>query len=368
MSGVTISAIEAVPFRIPMRSVVKFSTGQLSAIEHVLVRARGDNGLVGYAEAPARPMVYGESVPSILHAVTQLFAPKLVGQDVFARERVWPAMELVEGNPTAKGAVDMALADLAARSVGMPLWRWLGGYTKEVEVCHLLGIGPPAEVAAQAEAMRARNGISTFKLKAGLDAVRDTTMIREVRRSLGPDVRLTVDCNHGYDAVTAARVLPQWEEADILFVEEPCPGWDVDGRALVARSTRLPLMADETCTNVHEVAAELRRGHVRFMSVKTARTGFAASARVVHLCEAAGVHTVIGSQGDSDLGALSAAHFQASHRATAQWAGELAFHLDVDGTLLDRPLEIVGGRLKLPDGPGLGAEVVEEKLERFRIG
>ena len=367
MTDVTITAIEAIPFRIPMRSTVKFSTGQLSAIEHVLVRATGSNGLVGWGEAPARPMVYGESVPSIMHAVTQLFAPKLIGTDVFAREHVWPAMELVEFNATAKGAVDMAIADLAARTAGLPLWRWLGAYASTVSVCHLLGIGVADEVAAQALAMRESRGIRTFKLKAGLDPARDTAMILAVRRALGPDATLTVDCNHGYDAVTAARTLPKWEDADIAFVEEPCPGWDVDGRGLVARSTRLPLMADESCTTVNDVALELRRGHVRYMSVKTARTGFSASARIVHLCAAAGVHTVIGSQGDSDLGALSAAHFQASHRETARHAGELAFHLDVADTLLDRPLVIADGQLALSDRPGLGADPNMDKIERYRI-
>lgn len=367
MSGVVITAIEVIPFRIPMRSVVKFSTGQLSAIDHVLVRVTGSNGLSGWSEAPARPMVYGESVPSILHAITNLFAPKLVGVDVFARERVWPAMELVEFNATAKGAVDMAIADLAARTAGLPLWRWLGGHTDTVEVCHLLGIGPPDDVAAQAVAMREARGVRTFKLKAGLDARRDTAMILAVRKALGSDVTLSVDCNHGYDSVTAARTLPRWEEADIAFVEEPCPGWDVDGRALVARSTTLPLMADESCTTVHDVALELRRGHVRYMSVKTARTGFAASARIVNLCAAAGVHTVIGSQGDSDIGALAAAHFQASHRETARHAGELAFHLDVADTLLDQSPVIRDGRIQLPDAPGLGAEPDTAKVERYRL-
>jgi L-alanine-DL-glutamate epimerase-like enolase superfamily enzyme len=366
MPDLAIRSIEAIAFRIPMRSTITFSTGQLSAIDHVLVKATAENGVVGYAEAPARPMVYGESTASILYAIRNWFAPKLVGLDLFARERIWPAMELVEANATAKGAVDMALADLAARVAGLPLWRWLGGWSDSVTVCHLLGIGPPDDVAAQAATFRERHGVTTFKLKAGLDPKRDTAMIRGVRKALGDEVRLTVDCNHGYDAVTAARVLPQWEEAGILFVEEPSPSWDIDGRALVARSTRLPLMADESCTNVHAAAAELRRGHVRFMSVKTARTGYLASQAVVRLCEAAGVQTVIGSQGDSDLGALAAAHFQAAHRATAQHAGELCFFLDIADSILDCSPVIKNGCMRLSDAPGLGAIPDQAKIERYR--
>jgi len=350
---------------VPLRQVVKFSTGQLAAAEHVLVRVRSD-AHEGFAEAPARSMVYGESVPSIVHAVREWFAPALIGSDALAVERIWPAMEGVERNPTAKAAVEMAALDLAARHLGLPLHRLLGGWGSEVAVTHLLGLGPPESVAAQAVALRAQHGFGTFKLKAGMDPERDTAMIKAVRAALGPGIRLTVDCNHGYDSLTAARVLPRWEEHDIAWVEEPCPGWDVQGRAAVACATRLPLMADESCTTVAEVAEEIRRGHCRFMSIKTARTGFAQSRRIVHLMEAAGGHAAIGSQGDTDIGTLCAAQFQAAHRATSRWPGELSYFLDVADTLTTAPPAIAGGKIALSDAPGLGAAIDEGKLARYR--
>jgi L-alanine-DL-glutamate epimerase-like enolase superfamily enzyme len=345
--------------------VVKFSTGQLAAAEHVLVRVRSDEH-EGFAEAPARAMVYGESVPSIVHAVRAWFAPALIGTDPLAVERIWAAMDGVERNPTAKAAVEMAALDLAARHLGVPLHRLLGGWGGAVEVTHLLGLGAPEAIAAQAVELRRQHGFGTFKLKAGIDPARDTAMIRTVRAALGPDIRLTVDCNHGYDSLTAARVLPRWEEHDIAWVEEPCPGWDVQGRAALARATRLPLMADESCTTVAEVAEEIRRGHCRFLSIKTARTGYGHSRRIVHLMEAAGGQTAIGSQGDTDIGTLCAAHFHAAHRATSRWPGELSYFLDVADTLTTAPPVIRDGRIVLSDAAGLGAAIDEDKLKRYR--
>jgi L-alanine-DL-glutamate epimerase-like enolase superfamily enzyme len=66
---VKIHSVEAIPFRVPMREVAKFATGQLAALDHILVRIRTDEGLVGQAEAPSRPMVYGESAASIVAAI-----------------------------------------------------------------------------------------------------------------------------------------------------------------------------------------------------------------------------------------------------------------------------------------------------------
>lgn len=126
-------------------------------------------------------------------------------------------------------------------------------------------------------------------------------------------------------------------------------------------------MADESCTTPEAVAAEIRHGACRFMSIKTARTGFTLSRRIIALCEQDGVATVIGSQGDTDFGVLAGAHFGAAHRGTAAWPGELSFFLDMQDGLLEEPLAIRDGVLVLSDRPGLGIAIDERRLARYRI-
>jgi L-alanine-DL-glutamate epimerase-like enolase superfamily enzyme len=362
-----ITRIEAIPFAIPMRHVVKFATGQLARIEHVLVRIETDQGLVGCAEAPARPMVYGESTQSIVAAIQNWFGPALEGLDPFAIEQVWARLDRVEHNPTAKGAIDIALYDIIGQAAGVPCWRLLGGWGNRVRLSHILGLGSPEEVAEQALTLRAEHGFTAFKLKAGLDPAGDTAMVRAVRRALGDAFLLHVDVNHGYASHVALRTVPEWEASGIAWVEEPCPGHDQRGRALIARATRLPLMADESCITPSAVAAEIRHGACRFMSVKTARTGFTLSRRILALCGEDGMATVIGSQGDSDFGALASAHFCAAHRQTAIWPGELSFFLDMTEGLLAEPLVIHDGHLVLSDRPGLGITIDEARLARLRL-
>lgn len=362
-----IDSIEAIPVRIPMRRKVSFATGSLTALEHVVVRVRSRDGAVGTAEAPSRPMVYGESAASIVTAVRDWFAPMLEGleaTDLDAREA---GMARIEQNHTAKGAVDMSCWDLVARTLGLPLCSLLGGSRKPARVAHILGLGRVETVVAEAVEIRERYGITTFKLKAGIDAERDTALIAGVRRDLGDAVRITVDCNHGYDPQTAAQTLPRWEELGVAWVEEPCPSPDETARGWVARSTSLPLMADESAIDVPQVVEEIRRGHCRFLSIKTARGGYARSQRILRLAEAHGIATVIGSQGDTDLGTLTSAHFQAAHAATAKYPGELSFFLEAEGGVLQAPPVIEDGMLVLPAGAGHGGTLDEAALKRFRI-
>lgn len=362
-----VQRIEAIPFRVPMREVVKFATGQLAALEHVLVRVHTDAGIVGQAEAPARAMVYGESASSIVAAIRDWFGPALAGLDPFAVERAWVHFNKVEHNPTAKAAVDMALHDIIGQALSVPLWRLLGGWTNEVELSHILGLGTPEEVADQARELIARYGFRTLKLKAGIDPQRDTAMVRAVREAVGSSVRLHVDINHGYSSLVAQRTVPQWEPYDIAWVEEPCPGSDVRGRALIAAATRLPLMADESCTTVDAVMEEIRRGTCRMMSLKNARTGYTQSRKIIDLCEANGLVPVTGSQGDTEIGALTSAHFHAAHRITASGPAELSFFLDASDSIVAEPIVIRDGKFTLSDKPGVGLVIDEDKLAHYRI-
>jgi L-alanine-DL-glutamate epimerase-like enolase superfamily enzyme len=106
---VKITALAAIPFAIPYTKPLRFASGEVHTARHVLVRVRSDDGVVGVAEAPARPFTYGETRESIVAAVQALFAPQVVGMSILDREAVHAVMDRTVGNPTAKSAVDMAI-------------------------------------------------------------------------------------------------------------------------------------------------------------------------------------------------------------------------------------------------------------------
>jgi L-alanine-DL-glutamate epimerase-like enolase superfamily enzyme len=114
------------------------------------------------------------------------------------------------------------------------------------------------------------------------------------------------------------------------------------------------------------VTRELLGGAATMISIKTARTGFSTSQRILHQCEGLGVEVVMGNQIDGQIGTACAVAFGAAHRSSSRRAGELSNFLDMSDDLLSEPLTIAGGELAVPPGPGIGIDIDPDKLARYR--
>ncbi|NNM48165.1 mandelate racemase/muconate lactonizing enzyme family protein [Knoellia koreensis] len=362
-----ITTVEAIPYAIPYRKPLRFASGEVSVAEHVLVRVHTDEGVVGVADAPPRPFTYGETQASIVAAVRDLFAPQVVGTRLLEREVVAARLARTVGNPAAKSAVDMAIWDALGRTLDTSVTDLLGGYTDRMRVSHMLGFDEPAAMVAEAERIRDTHGITTFKVKVGRHPYRlDTAVVRALREGLGADIELYVDGNRGWTASEAARALHEMADLDLLFAEELCPADDVLGRRWLVDQCSVPFIADESAVTPADVTRELLAGAATAVSIKTARSGFTQSQRVHHLAEGLGVEVVMGNQIDGQLGTVATVAFGAAYKLTAARAGELSNFLDMSDDLLTEPLEIHGGHLAVRPGPGLGVEIDEAKLARYR--
>ena len=362
-----ISKVEAIPFSIPYRKPLRFASGEITAAEHVLVRLHTDDGIVGTAEAPPRPFTYGETQTSIRAVIDGLFAPQIIGLSPLERELIHGRLNRTVANPTAKAAIDMALWDLIGQSLHVSVTDLLGGYSDRMRVAHMVGFAPAEEMVAEAERVRDTYGITTFKIKVGRRPVNlDVAACRALRSALGDDVELYIDGNRGWTAADSARALRAMEDLDLLFAEEPCPADDVLGRRwLVARSP-IPIFADESAARPGEITREVLGGSANGVSIKTARTGFTCSQRVLGQCEGLGVDVIMGNQIDGQLGSLCSAAFGAAFELTSRRAGELSNFLDMRDDLLTEPLQIEDGYLRVRESPGLGIEIDEEKLTHYR--
>lgn len=175
-----------------------------------------------------------------------------------------------------------------------------------------------------------------------------------------------MDGNRGWSAADAARALADLDEARLSFAEELCPADDVLGRRWLVEQSRVPMYADESAPSLPEATRELLAGAATGISLKTSRTGFTTSQRLLGLCEGLGVEVYVGNQVDTQVGSLSAAALGAAHPSTARRAAELSNFLDMTDDLLAEPLVIEHGELFVRQGPGLGIEIDEDKLARYR--
>lgn len=362
-----ITRVEAIPFAIPYRKPLRFASGEVHVVEHVLVRVHTDDGVVGVAEAPPRPFTYGETQQSIGAVIDRIFAPAVSGLSLLEREVMHARLNRTVANPTAKAALDMAVWDALGKTLGLPVSLMLGGFTDHLRVSHMVGFASDEAMVAEAEEIREAYGITTFKVKVGRRPIGlDVGACRALRAALGPDVELYVDGNRGWTPSEAANALHTMRDLDLTLSEELCPADDVLGRRWLTAQTRIPTVADESATTPGEVTRELLGGSATMISIKTARTGFHTSQIVLHLCEGMGVEVVMGNQIDGQIGTACTVTFGAAHRHSSRRAAELSNFLDMSDDLLTEPLRIRGGELAVPAGPGLGIEIDPDKLARYR--
>ncbi|MFK5633908.1 MULTISPECIES: mandelate racemase/muconate lactonizing enzyme family protein [unclassified Ornithinimicrobium] len=367
MSDLTITRVEAIPYAIPYRKPLRFASGEVRTADHVVVRVHTAGGLVGTAEAPPRPYTYGETQASITAVVRDLFGPAVTGTSVLDRAEHRARLHRTVGNPTAKAAVDMAVWDVIGQAVGQPVHRLLGGYADGLRVSHMLGFDTPGTMVAEAHRVRDDYGISVFKVKVGRRPYRlDVDVVRALREEFGEEIELYVDGNRGWTASESARALAEMADLGLTLAEELNPADDVLGRRWLVQQCPIPFVADESVPTPAQVTRELLAGSATAISIKTSRTGFSESERVLHLAEGLGVEVVLGNQIDGQIGTLCSVVFGAAHEATSRRAGELSNFLDMTDDLLAEPLQITDGRLLAPTVPGTGVVLDEDKLARYR--
>ena len=365
VADVRVVAVEAIPVRLPLARPIGFASGTITTADNVLVRVHSDAGVIGSAEAQARPYTYGETQASIVAAVRDWYAPRLAGADPLALERARARCAGLPGNLCARAAVEVALTDLAGQLLGVSCATLLGGATETVGVASMLSFGGPDEMAEEALSLAERFGVNTFKIKVGRDPHLDTAAVRAVRDAL-PAATFYVDANRGWRLDQARFAGDALTELGVTAIEEPLDLADQAGRLELARRWSVPLAGDESCLTTADVARELSANTVRQISIKVARSAFHSSQRILAQCEAHGVTPVVGSQYEGALGAWASIAFAAGFTDVAERPAEVANFLDLKSDLVARP-SIVDGRVAVPAGAGLGVELDTEALAHFRL-
>ena len=363
-----ITTVEAIPYEIGMRKPLIFASGQMTKADHVLVRITTDDGIVGIADVPPRPYTYGETQGSVVAVIETLFAPLLIGADPFARNVIGAGLARTVGNYTAKGAVDIALWDIIGKSVGKSVHQLLGGFTPSVRVSHMVGFAPAQEMVDEALLYREKYGITSFKVKVGRRPVSlDVDACIALREALGPETDLYLDANRGWSASEAMSVARACAGLNMLFLEEPCDAHELLGRKRLVTDSPLTIMADESVPSLGDVARELTNGGASAISIKTARTGFTESQKILGLCEGMGVDVIMGNQIDSMLGSAATVAFGAAFQHSSYRAAELSNFMEFADFLITEPLVIADGRVVAPQNPGLGVTLDTDKLNAYRM-
>jgi L-alanine-DL-glutamate epimerase-like enolase superfamily enzyme len=368
ISRLTISTIDTIPIRVPLRQTYRGSHYQMTHRSTILTRIHTDQGIVGEAFVGDEDHINDQIERVILDEIRG----SLIGQDAFASERCWQLARPATWNIlrdrriglVACAAVDTAIWDAIGKAVGQPLWRLWGGYRNFVPCIWTGGyyktdISIPAEMAAAREA-----GIAGMKFKVGgLTPEEDAGRFIEARRAVGGDFVLIADANQGYTPDQAVRFARLVEDHDLFYFEEPCQ-WQNDRRAM--RDVRFRSGA-RVCAGQSELSA----GGCRDLMVESA----------IDFCNFDGSW----SGGPTEWRRVAAMALSFDVRMCHHEEAHIGAHLLAaipHGTFADTMHEdrdpiwthmianrphIANGGLTLSDRPGLGWELDEDFIQKYRV-
>jgi L-alanine-DL-glutamate epimerase-like enolase superfamily enzyme len=325
----------------------------------VRVKLTDADGVEGWGEA-APNRFYGETTDSVLAALRELgpVAERVLSHDPFALEDLETELNrALRLNGSVKSAISAAAHDLAGKRLGVPVHRLWGLDAAKAPVSSFT-IGIPANEAELERRVEEAAEYPVLKVKLGSD--RDADIIRAIR-SAAPTKTLRVDANAAWTPKHALRMIELLMDYDVEFVEQPLPAHDLEGLRFVRDRSPLPIIADESCvvaTDVPKLA-----GIVDGINIKLAKCGGLREAlRMIATARAHGLIVMCGCMIESSLGITAAAHL-----------APLLDHADFDGAALlaDDPFtgaSIAGGRIAIPDAPGLGVRARDAERPAGRAG
>ena len=287
-------------------------------------------------------------------------APTLIGEDPSDIARLWNKLCWAGASvgrsglaTQALGAFDVALWDLKARRAGLPLAKLLGAWRDSVACYNTSGgfLHTPLEQLLVNAAASVERGIGGIKLKVGQpDRALDVKRVEAVRKHLGDQVPLMVDANQQWDRPTAQRMCRTFEDFNLVWIEEPLDAYDHEGHAALAARFDTPIATGEMLTSVAEHGDLIRHRAADYLMPDAPRVGgITPFLKIASQAEAAGL--------------MLAPHFAMElhvHLAAAYPTETWVEHFDWLEPLFNERLEVKGGRMLVPDRPGLGLSLSEQ--------
>jgi L-alanine-DL-glutamate epimerase-like enolase superfamily enzyme len=356
-----IQRIEA--YRVTLRYREPFRIAPSTSIEanSIIVKIATDYDAIGWGESSPSKRVTGETPESVLRTL-DIVGPRLIGKCPLRVEQDVELMDsLVEENPAAKAAVDIALHDILGQTAHKPLFMLIGGYRTEVLTDITLSIKSPREMAHDAsKAVEA--GFKALKVKVGVDPAEDVERVKMIRQAVGGDAEIRVDANQGWTTGQAIEVLGKIEKFDIEFAEQPVQAEDLKGLAEVRRNSPMPIMADESVHSPQDALRLAQAEAVDLINIKLMKCGgILKGKRISSVAEAAGIRCMVGCMSDSEIGIAAGAHLAAAVK-NVQYANLDSDILHKDKLVKKGGLGIAGSKRTFSKQDGLGITKLDQKL------
>lgn len=339
-TGTSRMKLSFAPYELQLRHTFTVSSYSRKTTPGVQVRIDYE-GHTGYGEASMPPYL-GQSVETVTSFLSRVDLSQF--NDPFQLDTILAYIDsLSPGDEAAKAAVDIALHDLVGKLMGQPWWRiWGLDPSKTPNTTFTIGIDTPDVVRQKTRECADRFKI--LKVKVGLD--NDKEMIQTIREIT--DLPLAVDANQGWkDREKALDEIFWLKENGIVMVEQPMAKERIDDNAWITERSPLPVFADESIKRLADIPSI--KGAYHGINIKLMKcTGMREAWKMANYAHAEGMRVMIGCMTETSCAVSAAAQLS-----------PVADFADLDGNLLItndlfRGMEVVDGKITLPDRPGIG--------------
>ncbi|MEA1986346.1 MAG: dipeptide epimerase [Candidatus Marinimicrobia bacterium] len=365
MTNMKIRDIKIYPLNIKAEHDLKIATMTLSGPKNVLVHIITNTEIDGWGEASPFRAIVGETQSINFSAgkeLREIFIGKnpLEYADLIRKMNAW-----LPNNSTIRSAFDMALYDIASKSAGLPLYKFLGGKKRPMETDNTMGIGDIDKAGDEALKI-VEQGFRIIKTKVGINEEEDIQRIKNIRKAVGNDIKIRIDANQGWDRVTAVKSLQKLEELDIEICEQPLKARDLDGMRYINQHSSIPIMADESVFTPTDALEIIKTQSAPYINIKLSKSGgIYNGTAIANICEAGHITCMVGCMSESGLANTAFSHFAMANPVVK------FFDLDANIGHIDEPIiggaTIKNGMVEIPeDVIGIGAYPDPDYIKKIR--
>ncbi|MCA0453287.1 MAG: o-succinylbenzoate synthase [Chloroflexi bacterium] len=369
MKPIIVRSIKLYPIAMSLVETLKTSSGDEPFKTGVVARLETDDSVVGWGEASPEiaPGYNYETVGTALHIMSEFLIPALLGKTITSATEVPSLFSRVRGHHMAKHGLEAAVWDALAKTNGVSLAQAFAAYLPAdhqsrgyANVGVSIGIKPTIEETLEVIEKRLGQGYGRIKLK--IEPGWDVELARAVRK-VYPNIVLMLDANSAYTLADADR-LKQVDDLNLLMIEQPLGHDDIYEHSKLQPQLKTAICLDESICSADDLRLALDLGACRILNLKPARvSGYTESLEIYKICVAHNLPLWIGGLMETGIGRAANLAF-ASLPAVTLPCDISATDRYFDPDLTEPPFFLgANSRIAAPTAPGIGVEVVEERLE-----
>ncbi len=361
-----IKSIEVFHIVMELKSKFETSFGATKKRPALILKVTSDSDITGWSEVVAGegPWYSYETIDTALHVIRDYIIPLIRGKEFNTPEEYIRRVSIIRGHNMAKAGIDMALWDIHAKELNKPLYKVLGGVRDKIESGVSIGIKSSIDELIKTIEYYLDQGYRRIKIK--IKPGWDVDVVDVIRKRLG-DIPLQVDANAAY-TLNDLPLLKRLDKYNLLMIEQPLHYDDLVEHSILQKYLNTPICLDESIKSLNDARAAYRLGSCMIINLKPGRvSGITESLRIHDFTSMTGIPIWIGGMLETGVG--RAYLVSLATLPNVKYPNDIsASNRYYEEDVVDPPWTIDdSGYMHTIDKPGIGVEVLEDKLMKYLV-